>query len=135
MLLCCCRVGSQMVMLLPRLRITDGVSYSGSSFASHFSTLYGVAWCEGGVDRAGLEEEEFDEDKCVLLGCQRAEAGADGGEEGGISNLGALLWMSSTTAERVRPETPQKRMRPSLCHVFLRPTRLSVLFMSALYYT
>jgi hypothetical protein len=49
-----------LLLLLPRLRIAGGVAYSGSSFTSRFGTLYGVARCEEGVDRAGPEEEEFE---------------------------------------------------------------------------
>jgi hypothetical protein len=82
--------------------------YSGSSFTSRFGTVYGMAWCEEGVDRDGPEEEEFEEDEYVLLGCQRAEARGDGGGEGGISSRAAPLWMPSTMFRRVRPGTPQK---------------------------
>jgi hypothetical protein len=78
---------------------------------------------------ADPEEEEFEEDEYILLGCQRASAGGDGGGEAGISNLAAPMWMLSRTVERGRPRTPQKRTRPSLFHVSLRPTRPSVLFM------
>jgi hypothetical protein len=96
--------------------------------------LYGVAaGCKEGVNRAGPEEEEFEEDEYVLLGCLLAAAEGDGGGESGILSLGAPLWMPSSTAGRVRPGTPQKRSRPSLFHVFLRPTRPLVLFMSASY--
>jgi hypothetical protein len=104
----------------------------GSSFTSRFGTPYGVTRCEEGADRADPEEEEFE---YVLLECQRAEARGDGGGEGGISNLRALLWMPSTTADRVCPKMPQKQTHPSLFHVFLRPTRPSVLFMSTSYCT
>jgi hypothetical protein len=54
-----------------------------------------LARCEEGVDHAGPEEEECEEDEFVLLG-----------REGDISNLGAPLWMQSTTSGRVRPRTP-----------------------------
>jgi hypothetical protein len=70
-----------------------------------------------------LEEDEY-----VLVGCQRAAG--DGGSEDGVSNLGAPLWMSSTTFSRVRPRTPQKRTRPSLFQLFGRPMRPVVLFIS-----
>jgi hypothetical protein len=80
-----------LTLLPPRLRMTGGVAYSGSSFTSRFGTLYGVARCEEGVDHAGPEEDEFEEDEYVLLGWQRAAAEGDGGGEGGISSLGTLL--------------------------------------------
>jgi hypothetical protein len=95
--------------------------------------MYDVARWDEGADRARPEEEEFEENEYVILGCQRTEAGGDGGGEGGISSRGAPLLMPSTTAERVRPGTPQKRARPSLFHVFLWPTRSLVLFRSASY--
>jgi hypothetical protein len=48
------------MLLLPRLRSSaGGVVYSGSSFTSRFGTVYGVARCEEGVDRAGPDKEEF----------------------------------------------------------------------------
>jgi hypothetical protein len=43
--------------LLSCLRIAGGVAYSGCSFTSRYGTLYDVARCEEGVDRAGPEEE------------------------------------------------------------------------------
>jgi hypothetical protein len=48
-----------------------------------------VARCDEGADRAGPEEEEFEEDEYVLLCCQCAAGEGDGGSEGGISSLGA----------------------------------------------
>jgi hypothetical protein len=44
-------------------------------------------WCDEGGDHAGPEEEEFEEDEYVLLGCQRAAGEGDG--DVGISSLGA----------------------------------------------
>jgi hypothetical protein len=86
---------------------------------------------EDGVDRAGPNDEELEEDEYVLLGCQRVAG--DGGGEDGASNLGAPLWMPSVTFSRVRPGTPQKTTRPSLFQLFGPPTRLVVLCISMSY--
>jgi hypothetical protein len=73
-----------------------------------------------------LEEDEY-----VLVGCQRVAGVGDGGDEDGISNLGAPFWMPLTTCSTVLPGMPQKRRRPSLFQVFRRQMRPAVLFISA----
>jgi hypothetical protein len=70
-------------------------------------------------------------DEYVLLDCQRAAGVGDGGGDDDISNLGVPFWMTSMTCSKVRPETPQKRRRPSLFQLFRPPMRPAVLFISA----
>jgi hypothetical protein len=62
------------MLLLPHLRSTGGVVYSGSSFTLPFGMVYDMVRCEQGVYRDGPEEEEFDEDEYDLLCCQRVVA-------------------------------------------------------------
>jgi hypothetical protein len=61
-----------------------------------------------------MRKKKWEDNECevVPLGSQRD---GDGGGDGGISNLGALLWIPSRKTERVHPGgTPLNRACPSL---------------------
>jgi hypothetical protein len=53
--------------------------------------VYREAGWEDGADRVDRDEDKWEEDELVLLGCQCSGALGDGGGDSGIDSLGSPL--------------------------------------------